>query len=188
MRKVLRYGIFLIACHLGTTSAHAAYVIKLKNGNEYITSRYWNQGGQICFETHDGIFGIEKSFVAKIEKTDQIVKLARALNPAPPTEPRKLSAKETGDESQPQEKTQEAVKKEQDPNDPIVGEFNRLKEKTAEVDGMLTSEIRELLNQITVFKNKLAKDSKAFVQYGREFNDLHELGNVVETALRSRTQ
>ena len=64
----------------------------------------------------------------------------------------------------------------------------RLKEQAAEVDGMLTAEIIELLNQITSFKNKLSKDSKLFIDYGREFNDAHDLANVVETALRSRTQ
>jgi hypothetical protein len=53
---------------------------------------------------------------------------------------------------------------------------------------MLTAEIRELLNQITAFKNKLSRDSKLFIQYGREFNDAHDLGNTVETALVSRTQ
>jgi hypothetical protein len=53
---------------------------------------------------------------------------------------------------------------------------------------MLTGEIRELLSQITAFKNKLAKDSKLFVEYGREFNDAHEIAAAVETALRSRTQ
>jgi hypothetical protein len=53
---------------------------------------------------------------------------------------------------------------------------------------MLTAEIRELLTQITAFKNKLSRDSKLFIQYGREFNDAHELGNAVETALIARTQ
>ena len=53
---------------------------------------------------------------------------------------------------------------------------------------MLTGEIRELLSQITAFKNKLVKDSKLFIDYGREFNDLNEIGDIVETALRSRTQ
>jgi hypothetical protein len=75
-----------------------------------------------------------------------------------------------------------------DPDDPVVGEFNRLKEKSKEVDGMLTSEIRELLNQITAFKNKLSKDSKLFFAHGREFNDANELGASVESALRARTQ
>lgn len=188
MRKALTYGVFFLAWHLGAPTADAVYVIKLKNGNEYVTARYWHEGGQVCFDTYDGIFGIEKSFIAKIEKTEKAVKIARAMDQEPSAQPQAASAKKEGDAAQSQEKGEEAVKKERDPNDPIVGEFNRLKEKAAEVDGMLTSEVRDLLNQITVFKNKLAKDSKAFVQYAREFNDLNEIGNIVETALRSRTQ
>jgi hypothetical protein len=53
---------------------------------------------------------------------------------------------------------------------------------------MLTAEIRELLNQISAFKNKITKDSKLFFEYAREFNDAQEIGNSVETALRTRTQ
>lgn len=188
MRKALTYGLFFLVSYAAATSADAAYVIKLKNGNEYVTARYWQEGGQVCFDTYDGIFGIEKSFIAKIEKTEKVVRVARALEQEPPAESRSISPKSDGNETQPPAKGDEAIKKDRDPNDPIVGEFNRLKEKTAEVDGMLTSEIRDLLNQITALKNKLAKDSKAFVEYGHEFNDLHELGNTVETALRSRTQ
>jgi len=186
MRKVFTCGLFFLASHAAVAGADAAYVIKLKNGNEYVTTRYWNEGRQICFDTYDGIFGVEKSFVIKIEKTEKIVRLARALEQEPVADPQTAPSKKEGDGSH--EKGEDTIKKERDPNDPIVGEFNRLKEKTAEVDGMLTSEIRELLNQLTAFKNKLAKDSKAFVQYGREFNELQELGNIAETALRSRTQ
>ena len=186
MLKALTYGFFFVASHAIMASADAAYVIKLKNGNEYVTTRYWNEGRQICFDTYDGIFGVEKSFVIKIEKSEKVVRLARALEQEPVAKPQTPPSEKEGDGSQ--EKGEDSVKKERDPNDPIVGEFNRLKEKTAEVNGMLTSEIRDLLNQITTFKNKLAKDSKAFVQYGREFNDLQELGNIAETALRSRTQ
>src|ERR1044071_307785 len=188
VRKALTYGLFFLAGHAAVASADAAYVIRLKNGNEYVTTRYWNAGGQIYFDTYDGIFGVEKSFVIKIEKTEKVVRLARALEQESLASPHTLSSEKGGEGTHTQEKEEGAIKREQDPNDPIVGEFNRLKEKTAEVNGMLTSEIRELLNQITAFKNKLAKDSKAFVEYGRQFNDLQELGNIAETALRSRTQ
>jgi hypothetical protein len=77
--------------------------------------------------------------------------------------------------------------KERDPADPIVGEFNRLKNRSKEVDGMLAGEIRQLLDEISAFKNRISKDSKLFIEYGREINDLHEMGDVVETALRART-
>lgn len=187
MRKALTYGVFLIAWGAGldTVTVDGAYVIKLKNGNEYVTTRYWREGKQVLFDTYDGIFGIENSFVAKIEKAEQIVRLIPASDRGPTDKPQADSMKSI---DEPDSEKVKEPKKEKAPDDPIVGEFNRLKEKSKEVDGMLTSEIRELLNQVTAFKNKLSKDSKLFVEYGREFNDTHEIGDIIETALRSRTQ
>ena len=163
---------------------HAAYIIKLKNGNEYVTERYWQEGGQLLFETYGGTFGVEKTFVAKIEKsTHQPPRIATAkeADPATNLEP---AAKEAMDKQASEPK----VEKKRDEQDPIVSEYNRLRNKAQEVGGMLTTEIRELLKEITAFKNKLARDSKLFIEYGREFNEAHEIGDIVESALRSRTQ
>jgi len=170
------------------TDAGAAYVIKLKNGNEYVTARYWSAGSQVFFDTYGGVFGVEKAFVKKIERTDQMVRLPTVADRPPSEKPQADSKRESG--ARGDEKTNEGAtpKKEKAPDDPIVGDLNRLKEKSKEVDGMLTGEIRELLNQITAFKNKLTKDSKLFMEYGRELNDTQELASQVETALRSRTQ
>jgi len=167
--------------------ADAAYVIRLKNGNEYVTTRYWQERGQILFDTYDGVFGIEKSFVIKIEKVDHLIRLGKsggssrkeglpneAATPAQELEPKKDSESK-------------AVKK-RDPDDPIAGELNQLIEKSKQVDRMLTDEIRTLLGEITTFKNKLARDSKLFIEYGREFNEAHQTAEVVEAALRARTQ
>jgi hypothetical protein len=184
MGRIALYILTFVAC-IGATDAGAAYVIKLRNGNEYVTTRYWNEGSQVLFDTYGGVFGVEKAFVNKIERTDQIVKLPMASDWAP----EKIQAESTKESKDlAQEKGNGELKKERPPDDPIVGEFNRLKEKSSEVGGMLTSEIRELLNQITAFKNKLSKDSKLFIEYGREFNDLQELASRVETALGARTQ
>jgi hypothetical protein len=185
MRKALTYGVFFIACGAGIGTVDGAYVIKLKNGNEYVTTRYWREGKQVLFETYDGVFGIENSFVAKIEKTEQVVRLITASDREPTDKPQADSMKPI---DEPDSEKVKEPKKEKAPDDPIVGEFNRLKETSKEVDGMLTSEIRELLNQVTALKNKLSKDSKLFIDYAREFNDLNEIGDIVETALRSRTQ
>jgi hypothetical protein len=171
----------------GTVFAEGAYIIRLKNGNEYVTRRYWQEGGQVLFDTYGGVFGIEKSFIEKIEKTD-------------PSQLRKIIDSDPGEKIQPHIAKQDKVsadakadgeaktEKKRDPDDPIVGEFTRLKEKSDQVNGLLTVEIRDLLSQITAFKNRIAKDSKLFIDYGREFNDLHEIGTAVENALRSRTQ
>jgi hypothetical protein len=187
MNKVVLYSL-TCAVLFGVTDADAAYVIKLRNGNEFVTTRYWHEGAQVFFDTYGGVFGVDKAFVNTIEKTDQVVRLVTVSDRDPSEKLQTDSTQEIKDASQEKGNQEPTVKKDREVDDPIVAEFNRLKDKAKEVDGMLASEIRELLSQITAFKNKLAKDSKLFVQYGREFNDLQELGSTVETALRSRTQ
>jgi hypothetical protein len=164
--------------------ADAAYIIKLKNGNEYVTSRYWQEGSQVLFDAEGGIFGIDKGFVSKIEKADRVIKLATVAS-NDPSEGIQTEAAKVQDGGKPA--IEPTPRKERDPADPIVGEFNRLKNRSKEVDGMLASEIRQLLDEITALKNRISKDSKLFIEYGREINDLHEMGDVVETALRART-
>ncbi len=183
MRKIVIY-LALTLCMNALGIANGAFIIRLKNGNEYVTNRYWQEGAQILFDAEGGVFGIDKVFVNKIEKTDKVIKLVTVAQQDPAQTSQTQAAKESTNK---EATSQEAKKKERDPNDPIVAEFNRLTTKSKEVNGMLATEIRELLNEITAFKNKIAKDGKLFIEYGREINDLHDTSNTVETALRSRT-
>jgi hypothetical protein len=183
MLKLALCGL-IIAAHSGWLSvADAAYVIKLKNGKEYVTTRYWHEGGQVRFDTYDGIFGIERTFVSKIEKTDQVIRLTTTTDRDP-------GEKFQADKSQKDKESEEAKpateSKKREPDDPIVGEFNRLKEKSREVDGMLTDEIRDLLKEIKAFKDKMSRNSKLFVEYAREFNDIHQISSEVEAAFNAR--
>ncbi|MGH7930642.1 MAG: hypothetical protein ACREQV_22965 [Candidatus Binatia bacterium] len=184
------HKIFLSALLVGMVGSDlkrvdAAYVIKLKNGHEYVTARYWQDGGQVLFDTYGGIFGVERAFVARIEKTDQSVRLASVIERDLADKAQADSATQNKEpvETKPAEETKTEKQRE---DDPVVSEFNRLKEKSKEVDGMLTSEIRDLLREIKAFKDKVSGDSKLFVNYGREFNDVHEISSAVEAALESR--
>jgi hypothetical protein len=186
MRKIALGGLFLGIMGSGLDVANAAYVIKLKNGNEYVTGRYWQEGGQVLFDTYGGVFGVDRGFVSKIEKTDQSVRLARVGERDPADKAPSDSAKPNKELVEATPAAETKTEKRRDPEDPIVGEFNRLKEKSKEVDNLLTSEIRDLLREIKAFKEKISGDSKLFVNYAREFNDVHEVGSVVESALQSR--
>ena len=177
-------GLILTVCLNTVGVADAAYVIRLKNGNEYITNRYWQEGRQVFFDADGGVFGIDREFVNKIEKTDKVIRLATVARQDPSERNQPEAVKETAAK---EAANQEAKKKERAPDDPIVSELNRLKEKSKAVDGMLTSEIRELLDQITAFRTKLIKDRKLFLDYPQEVNDISNLSNVVEASLRSRT-
>jgi hypothetical protein len=183
MRKIVTY-LALTLCMTAPAIANGAFVIRLKNGNEYVTNRYWQEGAQVLFDADGGIFGVDKSFVNKIEKTDKVIRLASVASQDPADTPQREAANEKSDK---EATAQAPTKKERAADDPIVGELNQLKGKAKEVDGMLATEIRELLNRITAFKNMLLKDNKLFVEYGREFNDLQELGSTVESALTSRS-
>jgi hypothetical protein len=183
MRKIVTY-LALTLCMTAPPIANGAFVIRLKNGNEYVTNRYWQEGAQVLFDADGGIFGVDKAFVNKIEKTDKVIKLATTAPQDPAEAPQREAASE---KSEGEAIAQTPAIKERAPDDPIVGELTQLKKKAKEVDGMLATEIRELLNNITAFKNKILKDSKVFIDYGREFNDLQELGSSVESALTSRS-
>jgi hypothetical protein len=183
MLKLSLCGLIVVAYSGWLSVADATYVIKLKNGKEYVTTRYWHEGGQVRFDTYGGIFGIERTFVRRIEKTDQVIRLATVADRDP-------GEKIQADKSQKDKESEEAKPatelKKRDPGDPTVAEFNRLKEKSKEVDGMLTEEIRDLLKEIKAFKNKMSDNSKLFVEYSREFNDIHEISSAVEAAFNAR--
>lgn len=189
MRKIALGGVFLgMIMGSGLDMVNAAYVIRLKNGNEYVTVRYWQDGRQVLFDTYGGVFGIDRGFVAKIEKTDKPVRLARVGERDPSDEAQSDSAKPNKELVEAKPATEPKLEKTRDINDPVVTEYNKLKERAKVVDSLLTSEILDLLKEITAFKNKLSKDGKLFIEYGQEFNGAHEIGATVESALQARTQ
>jgi len=188
MGKIAIGGLFLGMIASGAEVIDAAYIIRLKNGNEYITARYWQEGSQVLFDADGGIFGVEKAFVAKIEKSSKTARLATVKDHDPAAAGQVNAETQDKDSAGTNPGVETKLEKTRDINDPVLAEYSRLKERAKAVDSLLTSEIRDLLREITAFKNKLAKDSKLFIEYGREFNEAHEVGDAVESALRSRTQ
>jgi hypothetical protein len=166
-------------------SASAAFIIKLKNGNYFLTERYWQDKAQVLFDSYGGVFGIDKGLVTSIEPTNKLINL---LISAPDVQKERLlpAARASDNPSKAVVQNQLEDQTKGDQNDPVKRSFATLKEKMNGLDGMLTAEIVALLNEITAFKNMVAKNSKYFVQYGREFNDVQQMGALVETKLKSR--
>ena len=182
-------GLCLMAWAIAAAGwADAAFVIKLKNGNEFVTSRHWQEGKQVMFDVYDGVFGVDKALVTTIEQSDKPVRVAV----------KGQQNTENGSQVEVTDQKKETIKPppfpeakteaKRDTDDPILKDFNRLKAKSAHLDKMLTSEIRELLKEITGFKNMISRNSKYFVDYAREFNEAQEIGNVTEIALTARNQ
>src|SRR6266542_745068 len=170
MRKGLIYGVVFAACSTGLGGADAAYVIKLKNGNEFITGRYWQAGQQLFFDSYDGVFGIDRSFVLKIEKTDK----SEAIS------------KESGNDvtkEAPAAETKAPAKK--DENDPVYKEFDAVKAQSGELTTMLTDELDDYLKKVVALISKIQSERKVN-QYLSEYSELSAMANAAEAALKSR--
>ena len=184
MQKIgaaLLLGLLLVP--IGAT-AMGAYVIRLKNGNEFVTSRYWQEGGQILFDTYGGVFGIDKAFVTKIEASDKpltplaaIIEEPAVKRPSAPLE-EKQKAKQSP-VSKPQQSEVDRA------DDPIVQEFSALKEKFKGLEGMLTSELHDFSTDLMNLKRKIQASGKSN-DYLREFTAIFEMGDALEEALKAR--
>ncbi len=69
----MKHAAFLIwliaACGIALPSEGlASYLIKLKNGSQYVTSEYWEEGNQIKFNISGGQVGFSKESILKITK------------------------------------------------------------------------------------------------------------------------
>jgi hypothetical protein len=184
MRKLIAGGL-IVGMVGGTGLVDAAYIIKLKNGNEYVTSRYWQEGGQVLFDTYDGVFGIDRKFVVKIEKTDKIVRLAITAghNPSDKSE---VISKESGidvTKKAPAAETKAPTKK--DENDPVYKEFDAVKAQSGELTTMLTGELDDYLKKVVALISKIQSERKVS-QYLREYSELSAMANAAEAALKSR--
>ena len=175
----LLLGLFLVP--VGDT-AMGAYVIRLKNGNEFVTSRYWHEGRQIMFDTYGGFFGIDKAFVTKIEASDRPLKdeaIRREVSEEKPQGEVTYEDKEPKKESAPAKVTRN--------NDPILIEFNVFKEKFKGIDRMLTNELLKFSEELSSFRKKILATGNV-KPYIQEFTDATDMGNATEAALKSKDQ
>ena len=184
MGKSLTGLIFVISAGV-FSNAEAAYVIKLKNGNEYVTNRYWQEGRQILFDTGDGVFGIEQAFVGKIEKTDRVIKLVSRAVPAPDEMSVTAPNENAQDESKfaPKESTQAPAVK--DLNDPFYKEFSSLKAQSESLLTMSAGDLDEYVKNLVALMKKIQTENK-INKYLREYSELNEMANRAEEELKSR--
>ena len=64
----------------------ASYLIKLKNGSQYVTYDYWEEGNQIKFKISGGEIGFSKDSVLRITETDLPVETEIVTPETPSTE------------------------------------------------------------------------------------------------------
>ena len=161
-------------------AVEAAYVIKLRSGNEFITGRYWYEGTQVMFDLNGGgVLGIDRSSVTTIEEYN------KPVNPIPTVESSR-EAKPQATAKEEKESSPAGAKAEiKRAEDPILRDFDALKEKSKWLNGMLTSELQEFSKNLTELKRRIQLSGKSN-NYLREFAQISEMGDMVETALKSR--
>lgn len=163
--------------------ADAAFVIQLKNGNEFVTGRYWTEGTQVMFDVYGGVLGLDENLVSKIDRSDKPVQLLAGHSQD--EKPQAVGRKDNSESNKALVPSTGKAEGKQDPNDPILKEFGALKQKFTSVNGMLTSELNEFSKNVTVLKRKI-QTSGASNHYLDEFTELHKLGDDVENILNQR--
>jgi len=63
----------------------SSYVIHLKDGREFVTDRYWEEGEQIKFKRYGGVIGIQKDQVKGIEEKEDVPEEKEASKPETPS-------------------------------------------------------------------------------------------------------
>lgn len=169
-------------CFIYSVTAEAAYVIKLKNGNEFVTGRYWQEGQQIMFDTYGGVFGVERAFISKIEEANKRVnqpavpELRQVNIPTAPTKNEKEHSKSPAVEAK-----SEAVRE----SDLIIKDLDGLKHRFKTVAGMSSSELQGFLKDLTSLRRKIQTSGNSN-DYLAEFTNILEMGDAAETLLNSK--
>lgn len=70
----------------------ASYVIHLKDGREFVTDRYWEEGEQIKFKRYGGAIGIPKDLVRWIEEIKDLPEEKKAARQEAPDAAEKVRA------------------------------------------------------------------------------------------------
>jgi hypothetical protein len=163
--------------------ADAAFVIKLKNGNEFVTGRHWQEGTQLMFDVYGGVLGVDKNFVSKIARSDKSLQLVTLSSQN--ENPQITVQKDESDSNKALVPATGKTDLKVDPNDPILKEFEALKQKFSSVNGMLTSELNDFSKDVTSLKRKIQTSGESN-RYLNEFTELHRLGDDLENMLKER--
>lgn len=183
---------FICLCFLFSASVcSAAYLIHLKDGREITTSEYREEGGQIKIKQYGGVVGISKEDVVSIEEIDKpkttVVKSAPEPTEKTPKkidEEVKTSIQETGGQKEAPKPPKDKVKKEKNP---ILEEFEGLKERYKNLESMSKEDIVQFDKDLAGLRNKILRAGLAG-PYTDHLAAILSMGDKAEEALKKRGQ
>ena len=139
----------------------------------------------MLFDVYDGVFGVDKALVLKIDQSDKTVPFAIDAQQVRNEKSQPLDGKTQADTNK-SSPVKNEVKVKRDPNDPIVKEFEALKQKSSTINGMLTSELNEYSKNVISLKRRIQTSGESN-HYLDEFTELHKIGDDVENILNRAT-
>ena len=137
MKKILTFiaaAVFVIYPSVSFSS----YIIHLKDGREFATDRYYEEGDQIKFKRYGGVIGIRKELVKEIEEIEEVEELPAKKEKAVEPEPTAAGAK-TGKE----EKTEEGAAKAEGSKQEGAEEAKKTEEKEQAKENEKPEEVSE---------------------------------------------
>jgi hypothetical protein len=152
-------------------------LIQLKNGGQFLTPRYWEEGDEIKFYLNGQVMGIERDAVMKIEKSTR--------------EPRSLGYEEERQETVPTEKpiespsvapeaeasqtpTKESVQIDPGKDPDVMQQINELEKRFAVREGMTVDELEKLRDDLTALRDELASRYPE-EEYGKLVTELSDM-------------
>lgn len=165
--------------------ADAAFVIQLRNGNEFVTGRHWQEGTQVMFDVYGGVLGVDRDFVSKIARSDK--PLRRLTLPSEDEKPQVTARKDESDSNKALDPSTGKTEVKEEPNDSILKEFEELKLKSSTINGMLTSELNEFAKSLAILKRNIQTSARPN-DYLNQFTELHKMGDELEDTLNKRNQ
>jgi hypothetical protein len=139
----------------------------------------------VLFETYDGTFGVNKSFVSNVEKTEKPIRLITTSQAAAELKPVEATSKEDGEARKPLTNNQEPTPAKKNEDDPIFRHFQSIRERSKNMGGMLTSELNLLAKDLEDLKRAMQLGGKTN-EFLDEFRELHQIAERVEDAITGR--
>ncbi len=140
----------------------ASYIILLKNGGQFVTSKYWQEEDEIKFYVGGAVMGIEKDAVLDIKESAKEPEGLKYEAEKPERHSAEAESKPAiSGTPKADEKTtaKEKVPKDSNKDRDIVQELERLQKKSESRANMTVDELEELMNDLKALENTVSSRS-----------------------------
>jgi hypothetical protein len=137
----------------------ADYIIHLQSGRQFVTERYWEEGGEIKFHFKQGVLGVPKAAVVSIE---EVIPEVPAKEETPPEAAPPEEKKETKKVEEEVKKTEKKEEKKAEQTRPLHEYWAQKKALKVKLDEALKRLREATRNKDKAAKNKAREDMRKF--------------------------